>query len=174
LRDELIAFTFGELGIFIAFVLIFVIAFDSQGQPDDRTNQVELLQTELAHSKAEAERLRNESQQYRDSYVALRDSIRSLDDLRSKQRPSCQEKGVASGFLFTAEVSGPNNFRLGQATFSFSQLVARFSSELAVADSEDCVHQVNIQPAPGLSGEDLAAAIDRIQTRFFYRVISSR
>lgn len=153
-KESLIGFTLGELGLLIAFVLLFFIGVQENRGPD-RTVNVDSLKERLAAVKAN-----------RDS---LRSMVDSLEGLQSTQTPSCREAGLTQEFLFTTSVVGRRQFLIDDETLSWRQLQQEFQSEISAARRNNCVHQINVRPAEATSLEEYRDAIKLLRQLFYYQ-----
>ena len=159
MREGLIAFTLGELGLLTAFVLTFAVGFERQ-RP-------------VTLTPAEADSLRqvvNEQRRTREDDLrqieALRDSVAAL---RSPQRPACQQVGLIEGYLVTARVVGRDEYVVEGDTLSISGVESRFAVQLEESTLRGCVHQVLALHAAGLPAETFVSAFNRLGQLFYVR-----
>lgn len=165
MREGIVGFTLGELGILVAFVLLFVLAGLGRSSDTDvpDPNDIARARDSLEFALARADSL--------DAAFALaKDSLEVLRGKRSRQTPSCREVGVADGFLFTTEILGPDLFRVNNDTLSFRGIIGRFSESVNDAERRDCVHQVTSYAGPEVSGAALVDAQRQLEVVFYHSV----
>lgn len=149
-KGGIIGFTLGELGILLAFSLLFMIGLqrrnNAEPPPDESLREtIELLRAKV-------------------------DSLESvLDSLQSAQIPSCREKGVVSGFLFDVTVIGDQRFRVEGRTYpSLESLLNRFQESMEVAEDAGCIHQIRVRPEANVGLPEYRAAVKRLARHFYY------
>lgn len=142
-RSGLIGFTLGELGLLVAFALLFMMRLSWQETPD--TTAIDSLERRV-------------------------DSLESiLDSVQSAQVPSCDEKGIISGFLFTVTVVGANQYRVkGEYFSSVQELLLHFEEAMERAEEAGCIHQIGVRPAPNIALEPYRAGVKRLAQHFYY------
>jgi len=162
MKEGLIAFTLGELGILTAFVLIFSLAVEQHqraltaAQADSLRDEV--LQERLARHQLDA------------SVAALRDSLR---ELRSPDRPSCSQTGLIDGYLFEARVLDQNQFLVKGDTLTLSGIRDRFSKQLAAARQAGCVHQAVALPSGTITAHTFVGGFNQLSRLFYVRAARS-
>lgn len=146
----ILGFTLGEVGLLLAFALLFLMGVSRQESPD---------RTVVDSLKDHSEKLENEV-----------DSLSSvLDSLQSAQTPSCQEAGIASSFLFTATVVGEDRFRVeGNIYAGIDELLEHSRQALAEAERADCMHQIWVQPGREVSLGDYRQGVKKLARHFYY------
>lgn len=155
MREGVIGFTLGELGILAAFVLLFGYA-------------TEALNDTVPVSVADS--LRSELQDARGERDSLSRAIQALrDSLRSASLPACQSVDVIDGYLFSALVIDRQQYVVGNDTLSFNGLRKAFASEIKTAQEQECRHQVRVRASQGLSAEMFIAAYNRLGRLFYIR-----
>jgi hypothetical protein len=162
-RQSIIGFTEAELGFFLALLclILFVIAAAKPNpppQPPEPKGAVipqDSLDRLLHELHASAQRI-----------ATLEATIDTLRDRRSRITPSCSEKGIASGPLFTVAVISPNRFRLDGAPVSIEEILARTQAERAAAKRAGCVHAVRVAYLSSLSASQLDAGWKLLDPEF--------
>ena len=160
MREGLVAFTLGELGLLTAFVLTFAIGFERQQPTTPAVPAPDTIPQEKDQRRIET---------LRDSLETLRDS---LADLRSPQLPACQQVGLVDGYLVTTTVVGLNQYMVEGDTLSLSEVQSRFAPQLEEAALRECVHQARALHAGDLPVETFVSAFNRLGQLFYVRADS--
>jgi hypothetical protein len=176
-RQSIIGFTEAELGFFLALLclILFVVAATpalapTEPEPEGLVqaepvppepvpsgvtipeDSLSLLISRLALLEVQI-----------DSLEAVMDTLR---DRRSRIAPSCVERRIAEGPLFTVAVVAPDRFRLGHELVSMDALLARTEHERATARRAGCIHQIRVAYLASLSASELDAGWTRLGSQF--------
>jgi hypothetical protein len=164
-RQSVIGFTEAELGLFVAVLLIalYTVSPAAPKLPGDMVtvprdsldflnNRIDTLAAQTALLTAQVDTLRNR---------------------RSKQRPSCKEKGIIGDFLLDIVVLGPNRYAVNTRELAFKELMALVKTQIDQAASVGCVHSVRVQYRAGIPVDDYDAALKPIQ-QYFYATLAGR
>jgi hypothetical protein len=152
-RQSIIGFTEAELGFFLALLclILFVVAAANAAQspaPLETKPTVSItadsMRKLLGDLEASNRRLAN-----------LEAQLDSLRDRRSRITPSCKEKGVAAGPLFTIAVVAPDRFILEGQTLSIQDVLAKTGANRAEAQRAGCVHEIRVEYLSSLSASEL-------------------
>jgi hypothetical protein len=157
-RFSIIGFTEAELG-FIAAILLFAATLTTKPHPVSKPtpivsaaefNQMKLRLAELTRLNAE-EIKKN---------VELQREVDELQNkhLRSKQKPTCIEKKVATGFVAYIEVEGSDEFKKDGEVYDLEALLDQLSPQLTIAQEAGCVQSIHITPVAGLSADEYVRA----------------
>ena len=158
--ESVIGLTLAELAFVLLFVMLLVtVVAGYQGtdpeemkeQLDEAQRQLDLVTADLMKAREENERLREEQ-----------------EDKRSSWLPSCQP-GSSNRFLFTVVIRGSDSFQVLPATdpVDLESLRTTFSNELTRAASEECVHAVAYYFDSNLSGVELNRGEGRLREDFY-------
>ena len=153
------AFTLGELGLLTAFVLTFAVGFQRQRPATLTTAEADSIRQAMNDQRLERE---NDLRLIQ----ALRDS---LTDLRSPQRPACQQMGLIEGYLVTVRVVGRDEYVVEGDTLSIGGIESRFAVQLEESTRRGCVHQALALHAAGLPAETFVSAFNRLGQLFYVR-----
>ncbi|HUA33187.1 MAG TPA: hypothetical protein VMA09_06250 [Candidatus Binataceae bacterium] len=85
-----------------------------------------------------------ELKKYKIKVAELEHELEALKGLRSHQRPTCKEKGLASGNLFDAIVLGADQLKIGATTYDVDDLEDIFANPIAIAEKQGCVQTVRV------------------------------
>jgi len=142
-RQSVIGFTEAELGLFIA--ILFLALFVSGPSKNPGPQDVTLPKTTV------------DSLRQRVRVLTLQ--IDTLRGRRSRKRPSCREKGIASDYLLDVGVLSSSNFQVGRSVYTIRQLLQAVRSSLDSAATAGCVHEIRLRYRPGLSAEEYDTAV---------------
>src|SRR6266511_6189547 len=149
-RQSVIGFTEAELGLFIAilFLALFVSAPGKNADPPYVTLP-----------KATVDSLRQRVQ-------VLTLQLDTLRGRRSKQRPSCREKGLTNDYLLDVGVLSASSFQVGRRVYNAAQLLESVRSSIDRALSAGCVHQIRVRYRSGLSAGEYDEAVRTLERHF--------
>lgn len=148
-RAAVLGFTEAELGFFIAF-LVLAFALEPPPPPGDVVPADSLRQAQA-------------------QVASLERRMSELEALRSRQRPSCRERGIVEGFLFHAVVTPSGRYEVRGRQLDLSALYTTFAAEIATARQADCRHQVRISASSGLSADAFQTAVRNLARDFYYQ-----
>ncbi len=146
-------FTEAELGFFLTLLLLFVYLMTRPPESPATTDTVSRVAFDSV----------------RVSLVAAQAKLDSIERqrLRSRQRPGCLEKGLATGPLFQARVLDADVVLIAGRQRSLSRLEQAFGPELARADSAGCVHVVKLSAETDVMASVYQQVIRRLQKHFY-------
>jgi hypothetical protein len=146
--QAVIGFTEAELGFFLLLVALgAVFAAAPQKPPATGVSREAYDSVVTALSKA-------------------RDSLRKLDSLRSRLAPSCREKGLIRGPLFSVAVAGRDRFIVDGEPLTMSDLLLTHANEIRAAHAGGCIHEISVRYAAGLTADDLWRGLVKLRARF--------
>ncbi|MCH7858045.1 MAG: hypothetical protein IIB37_14945 [Gemmatimonadetes bacterium] len=174
MREGIVGFTLGELGILISFLLLFVVADQRRSSTTVSVERTDSLEGQLDRAKDSVNVEVARANLLQRNLALAEDSLEILRGKRSAQTPSCREVGVAVGFLFSVEVLSADLYRIASDTMNYGQLLSRFSEPLSRAERENCVHQVTSYAGPDISGGAMVEAQRRLEADFYHSVRSVR
>jgi len=180
-RQSIIGFTEAELGLFAAILLlIFSIHPVSRPiRPPDRERPIPQDRTtpsigafqklsqqnkDLLQGKDQTDK---QNIDLSEENRRLQQEIDKLKGLKSRQRPACTEKGLATGFLFGVTIVGADNFRIGDSTFDLAGLLRQFGPQLSAAAKAGCVQSIRAYYDRDLSLDDSIEARKALQLHFY-------
>ena len=170
-RFSIIGFTEAELG-FIAAVLLFA-AFISKVRPASHTipaDQWKSIERQLADDAAMKSRIaelrRINAEQARQNLL-LQAELNRERTLRSRQKPSCIERGVARGFVADVQIAGVNRFAIGGESCDLTGLLRRLSPQIEQAKAAGCVQSIRVGYGDGVSLADYLAGRSELARDFY-------
>ncbi len=146
-------FTEAELGLFL--VLVLLAAAVGASPSETATPRRSTLDSGMARVAALDSALR-----------ITRDSLQRLRDLRSRQTPTCRERNLADGPLFTVTVLGSNRFQIGAEVLTLQGIQGRFRNEMGIARAQKCRHQIQVRHDSHVSADDLWTAFRALRKDF--------
>ncbi len=146
--------------IFALLVSFFLVVYFSiqhnEQNPNDQQKTIERLKIALSEKeKALA--------------AALANLEKDKKNLKSKQTPSCTEKGFSQGPIGEVEILGYNNYAVHGKEYNFRELKALYDIDIAKAQSVDCVHSINVSAGKKLSTQDYDEGLRKIEQLFYVR-----
>jgi hypothetical protein len=175
-RFSIIGFTEAELG-FIAAILLFA-AFAAKSRPAvpnsapgiisaDQWKSIERRLADAAAMKSEiAELKRGREEQVRENLL-LQAELNRERSLRSRQKPSCVEKGIARGFIAEVEIAGANLFVVDGGGSDLAGVLRKLSPQLGQAKAAGCVQSIRVGYGGGVSLDDYLAARSKLARDFY-------
>lgn len=122
---------------------------------------------ELQRRIREIQDLQEKNRELHQTKKKLEEEVLKLRELRSRDQPSCMEKGLASGPLFVATIRGRNQYELpnGRLT-SLEGILSENAQALALATRNSCRHRADVFYGLGVSGVEYDEALRRIRGSF--------
>ena len=171
-HDSTIGITLAELAFFLVFAVIFVVAIQAHGSPEEH----EGLQQQVTDLEKEKQELQQEVTDLEVHNAELQ-SLRPIETLRSTAKPNCTEAGIINaegplgGFLFNVTITGRDAYILEypdrSVTLPLKGILARYESDLADAEQAECVHRINVRRMPGYDLDDYLHALTMLDQYFY-------
>lgn len=169
-RQSIIGFTEAELGFFLALLCLILFVAATAERPQDPVPTEEKPAPASVPMAAISEdslaRLASHLRLLEARIDTLTATIDTLRGRRSTIKPTCAQRGVADGPLFTITVLAPNRFRVGTDVLTFDEVLARTAPERRVADRAGCVHQLRVAYLSSLPATEYDAGRRRITGAF--------
>jgi len=162
-RTDIVGYTLAE----IAFALLFAIAAVFLPTYGSLNSKLKVERDASKRSTAEVESLKKTISELEAKSGLLPKAQEDRQGLRSKQLPSCIEKGAATTWLFSATAISANKYVINNEIVTFDQLRGRFGSELAVAEKQQCRHSMQLLYAPGMAVSDYNLALRKMGGLFY-------
>jgi hypothetical protein len=149
-RQSIIGFTEAELGFFVAILLLAVfLERRSTVLPADRPRKdaaAELKQArvQINHLEQRLAELRAAQSHFAHERQSLDTELQTIKGLRSRQKPSCRERGITKSFLLDVTVESSNSFKVGDTVTNLAGLLRSVEPRLEAARQADCVESVRI------------------------------
>jgi hypothetical protein len=164
--QNIIGFTEAELGLVIAVLFIAVAIWKNPlEEPQPAKTTAVKPDPRYLQSKLDAERIH--TRELEDKLRHLQLAAKDNKDLRSRQKPTCKEKGVASGDLLNAVVLGPDRFQVGQNTYDLGQLLKSVAPDMEAAKQAGCLHTIRIYYAKGIGIDDFDQGRRVLRNHFY-------
>jgi hypothetical protein len=106
--------------------------------------------------------------------ILTRNMAELLPKLRSSAFPSCAEKGISEGWLFTATVKGMDAFEIDGISLTLADLLENYSTQLRKATASECRERIRLYVSKDISGADYEYALRRISQSFYVGYMGSR
>lgn len=175
-RFSIIGFTEAELG-FIAAILL-LVAFTTKSRsaaPNSAPHTVSAEQwksierrlADAAAMKSKIAELNRAREEDERRNLLLQAELERERNLRSRQRPSCMEKGVARGFIADVQVTGPNRFVLDGDGADLAGVLRKLSPQIAQANAAGCVQSIRVSYGGGVLLDDYLAARSKLARDFY-------
>jgi hypothetical protein len=149
-RQSIIGFTEAELGFFVAVLLLAVFLERRSTAPSaerprkDAAVELQQARIQIGHLEQRLADLPATQSDLGRERQSAKTETQAIKGLRSRQKPSCRERGVAKGFLLNVTVEGSNSFKVGDTVMNLAGLLGSVEPRLAVARQADCVESVRI------------------------------
>ena len=176
-RFDIVALTLAEVALVVLFAFVAVI-FPGYGKVRRDNKSLDAKNSSLA---ADNQKLKTDNQRLKEEMSRLRaDAAKQLPlqlqesnrtGLRSKAMPSCIEVHKATRPLFTVIISGPGLFEVGGRPFSLPGLLRAYSTELSLAERDQCRHQVDVQFAQGISTPAYVRGLKSLREHFYTGIL---
>lgn len=170
-QEDILGLTLSELAFFIVLVLLLWPLIGNLGATEPEPPEVlskEDLQEENSKLKESLDLKEQEN-------LRLKERVRVFQEkegLRSKQKPSCIESGIALGFLFRADIVDLNKYDVNGELVSLSQLLSRFDSDIAEAREMGCTHSIEVSYIEGMGASDYQKSLGELRETFYIQPLS--
>ncbi len=158
-QKNVIGWTLFELVILLTFFLYpsYVSRLESSKK------EVQNLQDTLNRAAQKIQNLKEESGELK---TKLED-IGKKEQLKSKQLPSCIEKGLAAGFLFQVKIIGDDKYNIGNKEFTYQEILKFYQSDIEYAKKNGCVHSIWVESDTDMDAMAYISALKKIQISFY-------
>jgi hypothetical protein len=148
-------FTEAELGFFLAILLLIVSAMIGKTESAGRMETV---------PKATFDSVM-------DSLTIIEERLDSVlkENLRSRAKPSCIEKRLVAAPLLRVTVLAADSVLVDGRRLSMATLQLLHATDLARADSAQCVHVVEVSASSTLAARAYHTAIQRLRRAYYVR-----
>ena len=158
-QKNIIGWTLFELVVILAF---FVYPSYVSRQESSR-KKIENLQNTLNQASNKIQTLEEERGDLKTKILDLKQK----EELKSKQLPSCIEKGLAADFLFSVKIVGENRYQIDNREFTYEEILSFYKSDIEFAQKNGCVHSIWIESDTDMNAASYVAALKRIQMSFY-------
>jgi len=169
-QEDILGLTLSELAFFIVLVLLLLPLIRNAVATGPENPPPVDITIENNRLKEENSELRESSDLKAQANLELKERLRVSQKekpLTSRQTPTCIEFGIATGFLFRADIVGIDKYFVNRESVSLSQLRSRFSSDIAQASDVGCRHSIEVSYLEGMGVSDYRKSLDELQD-FFY------
>ena len=158
-QKNVIGWTLFELVVLLTFFLYpsYVSRLESSKK------EVQNLQDTLNRATQNIQNLKEESGELK---TKLED-LGKKDQLKSKQLPSCIEKGFATGFLFQVKIIGADKYNIGNKEFTYQEILKFYQSDIEYANKNGCVHSIWVESDTDMDALAYISALKKIQMSFY-------
>ena len=158
-QKNIIGWTLFELVVLLAFFVYpsYVLRQESSKK------EVQNLQNTLNRAAQKIQNLKEESGELK---TRLED-LEKKEELKSKQLPSCIEKGLADGFLFQVKIIGEDRYFIDNKEFTSIEILNFYQSDIEYAKQNGCVHSIWVESDTDIDASAYIAALKKIQMSFY-------
>ncbi len=158
-QKNIIGWTLFELCVLLAFFVYpsYILRQESS------KNEVQSLQSSLNRAAQKIQNLKEESG---DLKTTLED-LKKKEQLKSKQLPSCIEKGLTPDFLFQVKIIGEDKYHIDNKEFTYIEILNFYQSDLEYAKQNGCVHSIWVESDTDIDASAYIAALKKIQMSFY-------
>lgn len=161
-RTDIVGYTLAEIALLLLFAItaVFVPTYARL------SSKLKVEKSVSRKSSAEVEALKNtisELQAKSGPSKTPRDGV----GLRSKQLPSCIEKGSATTWLFSATATSSNTYLLNGEIISRDEIKKRFGPQLALSEKQECRQSIQLFYSPRISLSDYDLALRKMEGLFY-------
>lgn len=158
-QKNIIGWTLFELVVLLAFFVYpsYVL------KQEFSKKEVQNLQNTLNRASQKIQNLKKESGELK---TKLED-LGKKEQLRSKQLPSCIEKGLAAGFLFQVKIIGEDKYHIDNKEFTSIEILNFYQSDIEYAKKNGCVHSILVESDTDIDASAYIAALKKIQMSFY-------
>lgn len=157
-----------ELLILLLVIVLTLLYFTSL-KSSDPTREKNL---ESALKKCEEELQQCKSDLYQQVKIN-KDLEDKIAGLRSKQTPSCIEKGIAQSAIATIQIAGSNAYIFKGQELSFNELTVIFQKDLIDAKKAECVHIINVSVADAVNTANYVNALKKLESVFYIKKMAN-
>ncbi len=158
-QKNIIGWTLFELVVLLAF---FVYPSYVSRQESSK-KEFQNLQNTLNRASQKIQNLKEESGELK---TKLED-LGKKNQLKSKQLPSCIEKGLGTGFLFQVKIIGEDKYYIDNKEFTYQEILKFYQSDIEYAKKNGCVQSIWVESDTDIDATAYIAALKKIQMRFY-------
>jgi len=158
-QKNIIGWTLFELVV----LLVFFVYPNYVSKKESSNKEVQNLQNTLNRAAQKIQNLKEESGELK---TRLED-LEKKEELKSKQLPSCIEKGLAYGFLFQVKIIGEDRYHIGNKEFTSIEILNFYQSDIEYAKQNGCVHSIWVESDTDIDASAYIAALKKIQMSFY-------
>ena len=158
-QKNVIAWTLFELLVLLAFFVY--PSFVSK--QESKQKEVQTLQNTISRAAQKIQSLEDESGELKTKLV----NLGKKEELRSKQLPSCIEKGLVSDFLFHVKIIGKNNYLIDEKEFTYQEILKFYESDIEFAKKNGCVQSIWVESDSRMDASSYIGALKKIQFNFY-------
>ena len=149
------------------FELVILLAFfvypSFVSRQESTQKEVQALHDAVSRSAQKIQTLEKESGELQTKLLDLD----KKEQLKSKQLPSCIEKGLASDFLFLVKIIGKDQYQIDNKEFSFQEILKFYESDIEYAKKNGCVQSIWVESDSDMDASSYIFALKKIQTSFY-------
>lgn len=163
-RNDIIGYTLAEIALLLLFATVAVLL--------PQYSRLSML-LKGAITGPDANRIRVENARLHDENAKLKKQLEqtkpgeSAAGLRSKQTPSCIEKKLANGPLFSAIALPNGRYRVGSETLDISEIKSRYEKDLSFADANQCRQRVQLGYTRDMTADQYYQAQVQLESLFY-------
>jgi hypothetical protein len=158
-QKNVIGWTLFELVI----LLVFFVYPSYLARQELSKKEVQNLQNTLSRAALKIQTLEEEKGELKTKLVNMSEK----EQLKSKQLPSCIEKGLASDFLFQVKIIGQNKYQIDKKEFTYQEILKFYESDIEFAKKNGCVHSIWVESDVDMNASAYIAALKLIQRSFY-------
>ncbi len=162
-QKNIIGWTLLELVV----LLIFFLYPSYASRLESSKNEVQTLQDTLNRAAQNIQNLMKESGELKTKLEDLGKNEHENEKLKSKQLPSCIEKGLAAGFLFQVKIIGADKYNIDNREFTSQEILKFYHSDIEYAKKNGCVHSIWIESDTDMDAMAYISALKKIQISFY-------
>jgi len=155
-RNDIIGYTLAEIALLLLFAIIAIFL------PKYST-----LSAHLRAQTASRLLLEKEVAALKEQLALVKPPGASPAGLRSRQMPSCIERKLASGPIFSAVALSNGKYRVGGEELTASEIRSRFAEQIADADKHECRQRIQLGYSTGMSAEQFVQAQVQMENWFY-------
>lgn len=167
MRIDVFGLTFAETALVLLFG-VFAAMLAGKAEENRALKEITSQREQIATLQGD---LKTERQ---NNTTIARDMAELLPKLRSSAFPSCAEKGITEGWLFTATVKGRDAFEIDGISLTLAKLLNDYSIQLQKATASECRERIRLYVGKDISGADYEYALRRISQSFYVAYMGSR
>ncbi len=150
------------------FLVVYLSLKPANSVESERAKTVEEYRIALEDVKKELEFVKKKSA------IAKTDLENFKKGLKSKQTPSCIEKGLAKGPLAEITILGINNYAVRGKEYGFQVLRALFEDDIGNARRAGCIHSVNVSADKHLTSQEYDEGLRKLEQLFYVKRLKVR
>jgi hypothetical protein len=161
-RTDIVGYTLAEIALLLLFAITAVF-FPTYSR---LSSKLKVEKSVSKKSSAEVESLKNTISELQ-AKPGTPKTPHDAFGLRSKQLPSCIEKGSATTWLFSATATSSNTYLVNGEMMNRDQIKSRFASPLELAEEQQCRQSIQLFYAPSISLPDYDLALRKMEGLFY-------